>query len=135
VIDHCAQLMEAYDVRPGQPLLKSANFSGGNQQKIVLGKVLARSTEIVILDEPTVGVDVGAKAEIYSIVNDLAGEGVALLVISSELPEVLGLADRIVVMQRGRVTGQLDRDEATEERVLTLAMQADLSTTDQGDAP
>jgi L-arabinose transport system ATP-binding protein len=77
---------------------------------------------VLILDAPPRGVDVGAKAEIYSIVDDLAREGIALLVISSELPEVLGLADRIVVMGGGRVTGELERAEATEERVLTLAI-------------
>jgi L-arabinose transport system ATP-binding protein len=75
-----------------------------------------------VLDEPTRGVDVGAKAEIYSIINELAADGLALVVISSELPELLGLADRIVVMQAGRVTGELSRAEATEEGVLALAM-------------
>jgi L-arabinose transport system ATP-binding protein len=97
-------------------------LSGGNQQKVVLARWLARQPKVLVLDEPTRGIDVGAKAEIYSIISDLAGEGVAILVISSELPEVLGLADRIVVMQGGRVTGELARDEATEERVLALAI-------------
>ncbi|MEA2241013.1 MAG: L-arabinose transport system ATP-binding protein [Solirubrobacteraceae bacterium] len=99
-----------------------STLSGGNQQKTVLARWLARRPRVLILDEPTRGIDVGAKAEIYSIVDDLAREGIALLVISSELPEVLGLADRIVVMGGGRVTGELDRAEATEERVLTLAI-------------
>jgi L-arabinose transport system ATP-binding protein len=113
-----------------------STLSGGNQQKTVLARWLARRPRVLILDEPTRGVDVGAKAEIYSIINDLAGEGVAVLVISSDLPEVLGLADRIVVMQDGRVTGELDREEATEERVLTLAIRDQLTTTtaDPGDA-
>ncbi|HZP50467.1 MAG TPA: sugar ABC transporter ATP-binding protein [Actinocrinis sp.] len=102
-------------------------LSGGNQQKTVLARWLARRPRVLILDEPTRGVDVGAKAEIYSIVNDLAAEGMALLVISSELPELLGLCDRIVVMQGGRVTGRLARSEATEERVLALAMAEDLT--------
>jgi L-arabinose transport system ATP-binding protein len=97
-------------------------LSGGNQQKVVLARWLARRPRLLILDEPTRGVDVGAKAEIYYIVNDLAAEGMALLVISSEMPELLGLSDRIVVMQGGRVTGRLSRAEATEERVLALAM-------------
>ncbi|WP_405015899.1 sugar ABC transporter ATP-binding protein [Kitasatospora sp. NBC_00070] len=101
-------------------------LSGGNQQKVVLARWLARRPKVLILDEPTRGIDVGAKAEIYQIIADLAQEGVALLVISSELPEVLGLADRIVVMQGGRITGELDRTEASEEAILALAMADDL---------
>ncbi|MCX4748796.1 sugar ABC transporter ATP-binding protein [Kitasatospora sp. NBC_01287] len=103
-------------------------LSGGNQQKVVLARWLARKPKVLILDEPTRGIDVGAKAEIYQIIADLAKEGVALLVISSELPEVLGLADRVVVMQNGRITGELDRAEATEERILALAMADDLAS-------
>ena len=103
------------------------NLSGGNQQKVVLARWLARATDILILDEPTRGVDVGAKAEIYAIVDELAAKGVAVLVISSELPEVLGLADRIIVMQEGRVTGELSHADATEERILTLAIADHLS--------
>lgn len=86
--------------------------------------------KVLILDEPTRGIDIGAKAEIYRIVADLARDGVALLVISSELPEVLGLADRVVVMQSGRITGELARAEATEEAILNLAMAEDLATTE-----
>jgi L-arabinose transport system ATP-binding protein len=97
-------------------------LSGGNQQKTVLARWLARRPKLLILDEPTRGVDVGAKAEIYRIIDGLAAEGMALLVISSDLPEVLGLADRIVVMRGGRVAGELLREDATEERVLTLAI-------------
>ena len=106
-----------------------ATLSGGNQQKVVLARWLARRPKVLILDEPTRGVDVGAKAEIYSIINDLAAQGMALLVISSEMPELLGLSDRIVVMQGGRVTGEVTRAQATEERVLALAMAEDLSAT------
>ncbi|MFI8277806.1 sugar ABC transporter ATP-binding protein [Streptomyces sp. NPDC085929] len=107
-------------------------LSGGNQQKVVLARWLARRPAVLILDEPTRGIDVGAKAEIYRIIADLAEAGVALLVISSELPEVLGLADRVLVMQGGRITGALDRSEATEEAVLALAMADDLTTTATG---
>ncbi|WP_051653928.1 sugar ABC transporter ATP-binding protein [Kitasatospora cheerisanensis] len=107
-------------------------LSGGNQQKVVLARWLARRPKVLILDEPTRGIDVGAKAEIYRIVADLAEQGVALLVISSELPELLGLADRIVVLQNGRTTGELSRAEATEEAVLALAMAEDISTSDPG---
>ncbi|MCX5208872.1 sugar ABC transporter ATP-binding protein [Kitasatospora sp. NBC_00240] len=104
-------------------------LSGGNQQKVVLARWLARKPKVLILDEPTRGIDVGAKAEIYQIIADLAKEGVALLVISSELPEVLGLADRVVVMQNGRITGELGRAEASEEAILALAMADDLAAT------
>ncbi|MDH6135216.1 ABC-type sugar transport system ATPase subunit [Kitasatospora sp. MAA4] len=107
-------------------------LSGGNQQKVVLARWLARKPKVLILDEPTRGIDVGAKAEIYQIIADLAKEGIALLVISSELPEVLGLADRVVVMQNGRITGELSRSEATEERILSLAMADDLVSSDEG---
>ncbi|MGW2541169.1 sugar ABC transporter ATP-binding protein [Kitasatospora sp. NPDC001574] len=102
-------------------------LSGGNQQKVVLARWLARKPKVLILDEPTRGIDVGAKAEIYQIIADLATEGVAILVISSELPEVLGLADRIIVMQNGRITGELDRTTATEEAILNLAMADDIA--------
>ncbi|MFJ2190516.1 sugar ABC transporter ATP-binding protein [Kitasatospora sp. NPDC087861] len=102
-------------------------LSGGNQQKVVLARWLARKPALLILDEPTRGVDIGAKAEIYRIIADLAREGTAILVISSELPEVLGLADRILVMQNGRITGRLDHTEATEEAILALAMADDLT--------
>jgi ABC-type sugar transport system ATPase subunit len=96
-------------------------LSGGNQQKVVLGKWLLRGARVLILDEPTRGVDVGAKAEIYRIVANLAGEGKAILLISSELPEVLGMADRTLVMRFGRVVGAFSRQEATEERLLAAA--------------
>lgn len=99
-----------------------SKLSGGNQQKIVVARWLARHPKLLILDEPTRGVDVGAKMEIYSIINELAAEGVGVLVISSEMPEVLGLADRVVVMHGGRVSGELSRADATEERILTLAL-------------
>jgi len=102
-------------------------LSGGNQQKVVLARWLARRPKVLILDEPTRGIDVGAKAEIYRIIADLAQQGVALLVISSELPEVIGLADRVLVMQNGRITGELDRAQASEEAVLSLAMADDLA--------
>jgi L-arabinose transport system ATP-binding protein len=103
-------------------------LSGGNQQKVVLARWLARKPKVLILDEPTRGIDVGAKAEIYHLIDDLARTGVAVLVISSELPEVLGLADRIIVMQNGRITGELDRADASEEAILGLAMAEDLTT-------
>lgn len=110
-------------------------LSGGNQQKVVLARWLARRPKVLILDEPTRGIDVGAKAEIYRIIAGLAADGVALLVISSELPELLGLADRVVVMQGGRITGELDRSEATEESILELAMADDIVGAAPGATP
>ncbi|MCW2741268.1 MAG: sugar transporter ATP-binding protein [Blastococcus sp.] len=100
-------------------------LSGGNQQKVVLARWLARKPKLLILDEPTRGVDVGAKAEIYAVIDELARDGMAVLIVSSELPELLGLADRIVVMRGGRVSGQLSATEATEESVLDLALPHD----------
>lgn len=97
------------------------NLSGGNQQKIVIAKWLARDCDVLIFDEPTRGIDVGAKEEIYRLLNDLAAQGKAVMVISSELPEVLRLSHRIVVMSQGRVTGYLDNDEADQEKVMALA--------------
>jgi L-arabinose transport system ATP-binding protein len=97
-------------------------LSGGNQQKVVLARWLVRRPKVLILDEPTRGVDVGAKADIYRIINALAADGMAVLVVSSELPEVIGLADRVLVMRAGRLTGELSREQATEERILALAL-------------
>jgi ABC-type sugar transport system ATPase subunit len=106
---------------PEQPVRQ---LSGGNQQKVVLAKWLARNCEVVIFDEPTRGIDVGAKVEIYRLVNDLAAAGKAVLMISSELPEVLGMADRVLVMHEGRLTGEItDVSLATQEDVLRLAVR------------
>jgi len=103
---------------------KASTLSGGNQQKIVVAKMLTSSLKLIILDEPTKGVDVGAKAAIYEIVSDLASKGYAVLMISSEMPEVLGMADRIYVMKEGKITGEMSVEEATQERILALAMIA-----------
>lgn len=99
-----------------------SQLSGGNQQKVVLARWLARNLKVIILDEPTRGVDVGAREEIYEIIDNLAKEGMAILVISSDMNEVLGLADRVIVMREGTISGQMDIAEATQERILELAM-------------
>jgi rhamnose transport system ATP-binding protein len=96
-------------------------LSGGNQQKVVLAKWLARKPTVLIVDEPTRGIDVGTKAEVHRLLSDLAGQGVAVLMISSELPEILGMADRVLVMHEGRLTAELSRDEATEQTVMLAA--------------
>jgi ribose transport system ATP-binding protein/rhamnose transport system ATP-binding protein len=108
------------------------DLSGGNQQKVLLAKWLAMEPAILIVDEPTRGVDVGARAEIYRILRELAGRGMALLVVSSDLPEVLTLADRIIVMADGRTVGDLDGDTADEEAVLRLATRFTHVSMDEG---
>jgi L-arabinose transport system ATP-binding protein len=111
---------------------RAANLSGGNQQKVVLARALAMQPRVLILDEPTRGIDIGAKSEIYHLVNELAASGIAIILISSELVEVIGLADRILVMRDGRVAGELDGSQATEEEILALAMVPASAATPEG---
>ncbi len=101
--------------------VNAENLSGGNQQKVVIGKWLSRNSKMVMFDEPTRGIDVASKVEIYLLMNKLKQEGIGCLFVSSELPEVIGVADRIIVMCDGRITGELSKEEATQEKVLTLA--------------
>ena len=114
----------ARELRVKAPSMNSpaSNLSGGNQQKVVLAKCLLTRPSVLLADEPTRGVDVGAKAEIYTIMNELAGQGTAILMVSSELPELLAICDRIIVLCEGRVTGEFPRAEATQERILAAAM-------------
>jgi ABC-type sugar transport system ATPase subunit len=116
------QYIDQLDVKTPSIDQEVGKLSGGNQQKVVLARWLASSPKLLILDEPTRGIDVGAKAEIYRLIEDLAGQGLAIIVISSELSEVLGLSDRILVMGAGRITGELSAADATSERILELAM-------------
>ena len=106
----------------GRPEQAARTLSGGNQQKIVIAKWLLTEPKVVIFDEPTRGIDVGAKEAVYQLITDLARGGASVIVISSELPEVLGLSHRIVVLSRGRVTGTLPRAEATQESTMALAV-------------
>ena len=115
-------LAERVDTKAVSVFDKASSLSGGNQQKVVVAKALGSDFKVLILDEPTKGVDVGAKAAIYEIMGELAQQGYAIIMISSEMPEILGMCDRIVVMCEGRVTGELDRKEATQEKILELAM-------------
>lgn len=101
----------------------AGSLSGGNQQKIVIAKWLLHHPEVLILDEPTRGIDVGAKYEIYKIICDLAEQGVAIIMISSEMPEIIGMCDRVVVMSNGKITGELMREEVTQEKIMTLAVK------------
>jgi ribose transport system ATP-binding protein len=114
-------LIDALKIRTRDMELDARSLSGGNQQKVVLAKWLALKPRVLILDEPTRGVDVGGKAEIYHIINELAEQGVAILMISSELPEVLAMSDRILVMHEGHATALLDANGATQEAVITAA--------------
>jgi ABC-type sugar transport system ATPase subunit len=107
-------------VRAASPEVAAASLSGGNQQKLVLARWLAARCRVLLLDEPTRGVDVGAKAEIHGLIDDLARSGSAVLLISSELPEVLNLATRVLVMREGRLVGELSREQARPEAVLRL---------------
>ncbi len=103
--------------------INAESLSGGNQQKVVIGKWLARNSRVVIFDEPTRGVDVGAKVEIYNLMNELKKNGTGVLFVSSELPEVMGISDRIIVMCDGRITGELSPEEATEDKILAYATE------------
>ena len=101
----------------------AASLSGGNQQKVVVSKWLARNSRVVIFDEPTRGIDVAAKVEIYNIMNRLKKEGIAVIFVSSEMPEILGMSDRIIVMCDGRITGEMDIHEAKQEKIMHYATQ------------
>ncbi|MFN2312454.1 MAG: ATP-binding cassette domain-containing protein, partial [Spirochaetia bacterium] len=95
-----------------------SKLSGGNQQKIVIGKWMSLSPRVLILDEPTRGIDVGSKSQIHSLIAELAEEGIAVLVISSEMPEIMGVSDRIITMRAGRTSGSFEGDEITEENLI-----------------
>jgi ABC-type sugar transport system ATPase subunit len=101
---------------------RAGTLSGGNQQKVILARGLARRPRLLLLHEPTRGIDVGAKAEIYEILGRLAASGVSILIVSSELPELIGQCDRILAMHAGRITGEFKRADATAERILASAM-------------
>ena len=109
------------NVKIGGPDGIVGGLSGGNQQKVLLARWLEIGPKVLILDEPTRGVDVGAKSEIYKIIHTLADEGVAVLCISSELPEIVGICDRVMVMREGEITGEVSGDKITQENIMALA--------------
>ena len=117
------KMIEELNIRTPSLEQEIRYLSGGNQQKVVIGKWLLADSKVLIMDEPTRGIDVGAKVEIYELINELTEEGAGILMISSDLPEVLGMSDRILVMAGGRITGELSREEASQEKVMTLATQ------------
>ena len=106
-------------------------LSGGNMQKVLLAKWMYADPDILILDEPTRGIDVGAKYEIYCIINDLVAEGKSVIMISSELPEVLGMSDRIYVLNEGRIVGEFDRKDATQEKIMASILSTDTAAKEQ----
>jgi ABC-type sugar transport system ATPase subunit len=118
---------QSLNIRCSSLEVKVASLSGGNQQKVVLAKWLATEPNVFILDEPTRGVDVGAKQEIYALINKLAAQGTAIMLISSEMEEVIALSDRVLVMNQGAIAGELVGDQITEDRIMRLAIgdQAD----------
>ena len=114
--------MESLRVKAPSSRVNCSTLSGGNQQKVLLAKWLATNPKVLILDEPTRGIDVGAKAEIYTIINELAKRGLAVILISSEMPEVMNMSDRMIIMNEGRITGELDHTDYSQELILKYAM-------------
>ena len=117
----CEKAVKDLQIKTPNVEIDSGTLSGGNQQKVVVGKWLARDSRVVIFDEPTRGIDVGAKVEIYNLMNELKKQGIAVMFVSSEMPEVMGIADRIIVMCDGRITGEVSAREATQDEILTMA--------------
>ncbi|HEY6177852.1 MAG TPA: ATP-binding cassette domain-containing protein, partial [Kofleriaceae bacterium] len=118
-----AAQLRALAVRPDDPLRAAGELSGGNQQKLVLARWLVHASSVLLLDEPTRGVDVGARAEVYRVIGELAGRGLAIVMVSSELAELVGFCDRILVMREGAVVGELAGETATEEQILRHALR------------
>ena len=118
-----ASAIKQLKVKTSSPNLAIGRLSGGNQQKAILAKCLLLNPKILILDEPTRGIDVGAKYEIYKLINQLAQEGIGIIVISSELPEVLGISDRVLVMHQGKLKANLINNGLTQEQVLETALK------------
>ncbi len=117
----CEKTVKDLKIKTAGVEVNAANLSGGNQQKVVVGKWLARNSKVVIFDEPTRGIDVAAKVEIYNLMNELKKQGIAVMFVSSEMPEVMGIADRIIVMCDGRITGEVMADDTTQNEILSLA--------------
>ena len=116
--------IEKLHIKTPSSLVNCSTLSGGNQQKVLLAKWLATDPKILILDEPTRGIDVGAKYEIYCIINQLVAEGKSVIMISSELPEVLGMSDRIYIMNEGRFVGEVGKEEATSELIMSKIVKS-----------
>ena len=126
--DAVHRIISDVQIRPENPDMGAENLSGGNQQKVVVGKWLLANPKLVIFDEPTRGIDVGAKAEIYLRIRELTRRGVGVIMASSELPELIGMCDRILVFHEGRVAGVLEREDFSEEAIMHLATATSAST-------
>ncbi len=120
---HAKNISAKLNLRPNDPEFLTKNLSGGNQQKVVLGKWLTKSGDIIIFDEPTKGIDIGAKVEIYQLIEELVDQGKSVILVSSELPEVMGLSDRISVMKDGRIVSNISRESYDEQTILTYALE------------
>ena len=119
-----AQQIEQLAIKtPGQEQVVE-NLSGGNQQKVVIGKWLVTHPKVLILDEPTRGIDVGAKKEIHQLMSELAASGVGIIMISSEMPEVLGMSDRIIVMHGGKICGEFGADDVSQQKIMSTILEA-----------
>lgn len=120
--DNCEKYIQELEIHPAKADFLTVNMSGGNQQKVILAKWMSTNVDVLIFDEPTKGVDVGAKVEIYRIMEEIAESGKGVILISSELPEVMGMSDRVMIMSEGKITGELNRDEYSEDDILSLAI-------------
>jgi ribose transport system ATP-binding protein len=118
----CRQTMDQLEIKSAHPRWPVRWLSGGNQQKVVLGKWLATQPSVLLLDEPTRGIDIGSKSEIYRLMHELAGQGVAIVFASSDMEEILGLSDRVLVMHQGRMAGEVEREQLSEELILQMAI-------------
>lgn len=119
--DALARAIRRFDIRSRDPEVKAKDMSGGNQQKLLLAKVMESDPRVVIIDEPTRGIDVGTKQQIYHFIAALAAEGVSIVLISSEMPEIIGMCHRVAVMREGRITGILSGDDINESEIVRYA--------------
>ena len=118
IIEHYSKRLR---IKAASPEIEAGSLSGGNQQKVVLGKWLATKPDVLILDEPTRGVDVNAKYEIYTVINELAKEGIAIIMVSSELPEIINMCDNVCVIRAGKLVGKLGKDQMNQEEIMKYA--------------
>jgi len=130
-----ASKIAEFQVKCASPALSPGTLSGGNQQKLLIARWMGGTTRVLMLDEPTRGIDVGTKAEVYRLVRKAADSGVAVLLVSSEMPELLALSDRILVMCEGRISGELRGDDMTQEKILRLATATDRAGVPTSTAP
>lgn len=125
--DMTEEYFEKLRIKAASPQIAASSLSGGNQQKIVLSKWLATKPDLLILDEPTRGIDVGAKSEIYALINELAKQGMAIIMVSSELPEIINMCDSVCVMKAGKLVAQIEQDEISQEKIMQYATQAEVN--------